>query len=136
MLIRHIPVLIGTLIVVVSTACNRPATAAAQPNPQSQVPTIDMTDAPYRYAPATLTVPRGTTVTWTTIGSDPHTVTDNPSKAVNPADASLPTGVQPWESGLVASGQSYSQTFTVPGTYNYFCIPHESLGMVATITVS
>jgi plastocyanin len=124
------------LIVVMSTACSGPATAASQSNPQSQPLTIGMTDAPYRYTPAMLTVPRGTSVTWTTLGSDPHTVTDDPSKAVNPADASLPAGVQPWDSGFVNSGQSYSQTFTVPGTYNYFCIPHESLGMVATIIVS
>ena len=29
-----------------------------------------------------------------------------------------------------------SHTFDVPGAYTYFCIPHEMLGMVATITAA
>lgn len=135
MLIRHIPGLMGLLLVAASTACTGPARAATQQNLQSEAFAIGMTDLPYRFAPAMLTVPSGATVTWTTMGADPHTVTDDPSKAVNAADSSLPAGAQAWDSGSVTSGESYSHTFTTPGTYKYFCIPHESLGMVATITV-
>lgn len=38
----------------------------------------------------------------------------------------------------VDAGQAvtFSFTFTKPGTYRLICIPHESLGMVGTITVS
>jgi plastocyanin len=48
----------------------------------------------------------------------------------------LPSGAQAWDSGPLNGGQTFSHAFTTPGTYKYFCIPHESLGMLATITVT
>jgi plastocyanin len=95
-----------------------------------------MTNDPYRFVPATISVPAGTTVTWMNTGIDQHTSTDDPSKAINSADAALPSGAQAWDSGLVSSGQTYSQIFTTPGTYMYFCSVHESLGMLGTISVT
>jgi plastocyanin len=94
-----------------------------------------MTDQ-LRFEPASLTVPRGSTVTWTNTGAVEHTATDDPSKAVTASNAALPSGAQPWDSGTVAAGQSFSHTFDTPGTYKYFCIPHEAAGMVATIVVT
>jgi plastocyanin len=94
-----------------------------------------MTDANV-FQPGTLTVARGATVTWVNTGTVPHTVTDDPSKAAKPTDAVLPSGAQPWDSGNVAGGATYSHTFDVAGQYTYFCIPHEALGMVARITVT
>jgi len=38
--------------------------------------------------------------------------------------------------GGIADGETYEHTFEVPGTYNYFCIPHESGGMVGKFTVT
>jgi plastocyanin len=136
MQVRPIFVFVGVVLVALATACNGPAAAAPQAKSQSQTLTVSMNEAPYRYTPATLTVPTGATVTWTNAGAEPHTVTADPSKAVNAADVMLPAGAAPWDSGLLTSGQSYSHTFTTAGTYKYFCIPHESLGMVATITVT
>jgi plastocyanin len=89
-----------------------------------------------QFQPAALTAPRGAAVTWTNAGSVAHTVTDDPSKAINKGNAALPEGAQPWDSGIVNGGQSFTYTFDTPGTYKYFCIPHEVLGMVATITVT
>ena len=94
-----------------------------------------MTDT-YQFQPATLTVPRGTTVTWMNTGQQQHTVTDDPAKAANRADAQLPNGAQPWDSGLIDAGKTFTHTFDTPGDYTYFCMPHEALGMVARITVS
>lgn len=37
--------------------------------------------------------------------------------------------------GGISSGQTFTHTFEVPGTYNYFCIPHEKAGMVGQFTV-
>jgi hypothetical protein len=34
------------------------------------------------------------------------------------------------------SGGTFSYTFEEPGRYDYYCIPHESLGMVGSVTVS
>ena len=58
---------------------------------------------------AEITVPAGTTVTWTNNDPVAHTVTD-----VN----------QAWDSGLFDQGATYSKTFAEPGTYDYYCIPH------------
>jgi plastocyanin len=94
-----------------------------------------MTDA-LKFDPASLTVPRGATVTWRNTSQVAHTVTDDPAKAANPADALLPSGAQAWDSGTINPGGTYSHTFDVPGTYKYFCQPHEAAGMVGTVTVN
>ncbi len=75
------------------------------------------------FAPANITVEPGTTVTWVQSGDNPHTTTSYDGL---------------WDSGLLpgGSGQTFSFTFEEPGTYDYFCIPHEALGMVGTVTVS
>ncbi|PSP69167.1 halocyanin, partial [Halobacteriales archaeon QH_9_66_26] len=33
------------------------------------------------------------------------------------------------------SGETFEVTFDVPGTYDYFCIPHERAGMQDEFTV-
>jgi amicyanin len=68
---------------------------------------------------AEITVPVGTTVTWTNNDPVAHTVTD-----VN----------QAWDSGLFESGATYSRTFTETGTYDYYCIPHPM--MVGKVVVT
>ena len=115
------------------------ASATAGTEPSSTEPgrtyTVTLNDS-NRFQPASLTVPRGATVSWTNAGQTTHTVTDDPAKAINNTDAALPSGAQAWDSGSVAGAQSFSHTFDVPGVYKYFCLPHESIGMVATVTVS
>ncbi len=70
----------------------------------------------------------------------PHTATDDPAK--NPvADqfpeySVLPDGADPWDSGILQPGESFSYTFTVPGTYSYFCLPHVLSGMLGTVEVT
>jgi plastocyanin len=75
------------------------------------------------FDPAQITVEPGTTVTWVQSGNNPHTTTSYDGL---------------WDSGLLpgGSGQTFSFTFEEPGTYDYFCIPHEDLGMVGTVTVT
>jgi plastocyanin len=94
-----------------------------------------MTDA-LRFEPANLTVAKGTTVIWRNSSQTVHTVTDDPGKASNKADAALPSGAQAWDSGNLNPGQMFSHTFDTPGTYKYFCIPHEAAGMTGTIVVT
>ena len=97
--------------------------------------TVNMTNS-NEFQPAAITIARGTTVQWVNTGVMPHTVTDDPSKAAKPSDAALPSGAPAWDSGQLNGGQSFSHTFDTPGDYTYFCIPHESLGMVGHITVT
>ncbi len=87
------------------------------------------------YAPARLTIKVGDTVTWRNTDGMAHTVTGDPAKAREEASAQLPEGAEPWDSGDIEGGQSWSRRFDVPGEYTYFCIPHEVAGMVATLTV-
>ncbi len=75
------------------------------------------------FSPANITVPVGTTVTWVQSGNNPHTTTSYDGL---------------WDSGILpgGSGQSFSFTFNQPGTYTYFCRPHEAQGMVGSVTVT
>jgi plastocyanin len=95
--------------------------------------TVNMTDS-LTFDPADVTISKGGTVTWKNTGATVHTA-DDPRKASSPADASLPSGAKAWNSGDVQPGGSWSYTFDTAGTYKYFCTPHESAGMVGTITV-
>ena len=96
-------------------------------------PVVEMNEL--QYAPAKLTIKVGETVTWQNADSMAHTVTDDPAKARNEESSRLPEGADPWDSGYIEAGQSWSHRFDVPGEYTYFCIPHELAGMVATLTV-
>lgn len=96
--------------------------------------TIDMTSG-LTFAPAAAQARVGQTVVWVNVSSMPHTVTADPDLAGNAASVSLPAGAAPFASPLVSAGGSFSYTFTVPGTYRYFCQPHEGAGMIGTIVV-
>src|SRR3954470_14724846 len=87
---------VATRAPAVAPATAGATTPVANPSPVAQAYTVAMNDL-NRYAPAALTVPKGATMTWQNLGSMPHTVTDDPSKALNKADAVLPVGAQPWD---------------------------------------
>ena len=87
------------------------------------------------FEPKTITVKTGDTVVWRNVSDLPHSVTDVPSMAITAQDAALPPNAKEFDSGLVLPGKDYSHTFTVPGTYKYFCIPHEAVGMVGTVVI-
>ena len=99
------------------------------------VTVVKMTDQ-LKFDPASITVKVGTTVRWENASSIQHTTTDDASKAPTPDDAALPSGAQPWDSGLLAQGATFDHVFTVAGDYTYFCIPHGAAGMVGHITVT
>lgn len=96
--------------------------------------------AQLRFEPEFLSIRAGQTVTWINVGPIPHTTTDDP--AVNPVEKShpdfalLPPGAKPWNSGLLQPGERFSHTFTTPGDYRYFCVPHVLSGMRGTIHVA
>lgn len=63
----------------------------------------------FKFAPATITVHAGESVTWINHGPSTHTATAR--------DGSF-------DSGPLKPGASSSHTFTRPGTYQYFCTIH------------
>jgi plastocyanin len=112
--------------------------AASAAGPAADAVTVQMTDQ-LRFEPEDVAIAVGQTVTWVNASALPHTATDDPAKnpvaEAHPEYAQLPTGAEPWDSGLLQPGQEFTYTFSVPGTYAYFCIPHVLSGMVGTVTV-
>ena len=78
------------------------------------------------FVPATVVIHAGDTVKWVNEDSGSHTVTDDAAKANDPSFAEVPAGVVAFDSGNITGGASWSHTFTVVGSYKYFCIPHEA----------
>lgn len=87
------------------------------------------------FDPEVVHIKAGQTVEWRNTALITHNVSDDTAKAANPADASIPDGAKPFDSGDLKAGNVYSQTFTVPGTYKYFCKHHEDDMMVGTVIV-
>jgi plastocyanin len=110
-------------------------TAAAAVAPQPTTVVVNMNDQ-YKFDPAEISIAKGTTVEWKNVGVQPHTVTCDPKKAMKKTDVILPSGAEPFDSGLIMGGKSYQYTFTVVGKYQYVCTPHEAMGMIATVTVA
>lgn len=108
--------------------------STASPAVEGDTAIVHATDAP-AFEPAEVRIPQGGKVVWKNSSALVHTVTDDPRVANDPADAILPEGAQPWDSGELRPGQTYSRRFDVPGTYRYFCKPHENHRMVGTIVV-
>ncbi|CAN5619128.1 hypothetical protein BH24ACT5_BH24ACT5_12690 [soil metagenome] len=103
-----------------AAAENEPeATAGAAAGDAVVIPdgAFDPVNAP-GYAPATMTVPAGTTVTWRNDDVVFHTVTSGTSTGT----AGTPDGT--FDSGEVQPGGSFSYTFDDAGTFDYFCTPH------------
>ena len=88
------------------------------------------------YRPAEVTVKVGDTIEWENRSIVIHTVTCDPAKVKNKANVNLPAGAAAFDSGEMQQDQRFTHTFTVPGTYKYFCTGHEDMGMVATVVAT
>jgi len=68
----------------------------------------------YAYSQSALTIQVGDTVTWTNHDQAPH-------------DVVTTSGPASLQSPMLAQGESWSFTFTVPGTYSYYCSVHPDM---------
>jgi plastocyanin len=110
---------VASLVVVVAVALG----AAPSLDGKSRAaapPRAEVTIDNFAFAPATLTVARGTTVKWTNKDDEPHTV-------VSDRDPKL------FKSPALDTDESFSFTFNDPGTYKYYCTIHPH--MQGTIVV-
>ncbi len=96
---------------------------------------VKMNDDDPMYHPNNIQISVGETVEWENDGQVSHSVTDDPGRADKPADALLPAGVQPFNSGNIMPGGRFRHTFTRPGRYRYFCLTHEGDRMVGEVIV-
>ena len=96
---------------------------SAAPAPSSSAPAsgaASVSIANFAYAPATITVKVGTTVTWTNEDSAPHTVT--------------PDSGSGFGSGMMQKGDTYSHAFTTAGTFTYHCTVHPYMHGTVIVT--
>ena len=73
------------------------------------------------YIPSSVTVPAGSTVTWSNDDTAAHTVTSSPESPME------------FNSDLFLAGATYEVTFDDPGEYPYLCIVHP--WMIGTVIV-
>lgn len=78
--------------------------------PAAGPPQVDIKD--FTYGPPELTVPVGVRVTWTNRDEEPHTITSA-------------TGA--FSSTGLSHDETFTQTFTRPGRYAYFCALHPQM---------
>jgi len=102
----------ASLLVLLLGGASEPSIAGAP-----DVPAIVMA-RDFMFAPTSLTVTAGSTVTWTNKDDEPHTVV---------SDIGL------FRSGAMDTNESFSFKFDKPGTYHYACSIHPR--MVGTIVV-
>ena len=100
-------------------ADNSQSNAYNNPNPP---PPNTFSMAGMSFNPTSMTVPKGTTITWKNDDGVLHTSISDSS------------GV--WDTGDVAPGNSKSTTFTSAGTFRFHCKYHGTMGMTGTITVN
>ncbi len=103
--------------------------------PDGEGTVVEMTEQ-LVFSPERIEIRVGDRVTWRNTSDFVHTATCDPDRAEDPDSVRLPAGADPWHSGDVTAGAEYGRTFDVPGEYRYFCVPHESSGMIGTIVVS
>ena len=73
----------------------------------------------FAFAPATLTVKAGSTVTWTNKDEDPHTVV---------------AGDGSFRSQVLSSGGTYQFTFPTAGNFDYICSIHPFMHGTVVVT--
>jgi plastocyanin len=115
------PVMVDGEMIIQSFAVSGLAAATEEAMP---VDLVEVTIQGFNFEPGDVTIPIGTTVRWTNMGSGNHTVTaDDGSFASN----------------TLSNGGTFEFTFNNPGTYLYYCEFHGGPGgegMSAVVTVT
>ena len=111
-------------------AASPSATASAGSGAQTPASGTTVSIQGFAFTPQTLTVPAGAEVTWTNDDSTAHDVTSTDGPGIDAATTDL------FASGTLGQGDSFSYTFSEPGTYDYECTIHASMQtMHATVVV-
>jgi plastocyanin len=105
--------MLTAVALVIMGAMEMPVPSIADPADATKILVKDFT-----FNPTLMTVKAGSTVTWTNMDDEPHTVTSD-------------TGL--FRSGGMDTNDSFSFKFDKPGTYHITCSIHP--GMVGTVVV-
>jgi plastocyanin len=113
-----VPVILLTEIIALLLSC-----------PKASAATVDVTVAPngdHVFSPSSVTVHPGDTVRWTWASGMFHSSTSGTPGA--------PNGI--WDSGVLSTYASFSQTFNTSGNFPYYCVVHGGCcNMVGMVTV-
>lgn len=104
------------------TSSTAPSTTNTEPKTADSVASTSVAIKDFAFGPKTVTVKKGTTVTWTNSDSMPHTVTTSFGAP------------EAFDSGSMANGKSFTHTFNTVGTYDYVCTFHASMKGVVVVT--
>ena len=97
----------------------------------------------HRFDPESMTVRAGDPIEFHNDSSEAHSVTAYGDLLPRGAAYFATGGAESEErarddisAGLLQQGEKFELTLETPGTYRYFCLPHESDGMTGTIVVN
>lgn len=112
MKIKRTSLIVAALTVVAALgACG----GSDEPTPAADASAVRIVG--FLFKPEMLTVTTGATVTWTNADDIEHTITSGAPEA--------PSGA--FDSGDKSKGQTFTHTFTEPGSFAYFCNNHKSM---------
>ena len=129
---RSLPTLLATSALVAGVLFAVPAPATT-----FEVRAVMSKDgADVYFDPVGLHIEPGDTVRWIQVNGYHSVTAYHPSNGDR--ELRIPEGAQPWDSGILlaeypAKGSTFEHTFTVPGVYDYLCMPHQAAGMVGRI---
>lgn len=103
-----------------SPSANTPVTIETPETPVASSVTVDIKN--FAFSPSTLNIKTGTKVTWVNNDSAPHTIVSDSGSLL--------------DSQTLSTGQSFSFTFTEPGSINYHCGIHPSMKGKVVVTSS
>jgi len=99
-----------------------PPNSNAMPVQAQTAPTVGMLNS--TFAPRTITITAGDTVTWLNNEDPSQPNTDHDIVALDGVTISSP---------ILAGGDAYSLTFSTPGTYEYICDLHTNMDGVVVV---
>ncbi|WP_306061069.1 cupredoxin domain-containing protein [Natronococcus wangiae] len=102
------------------------------PSAEAEV-SMTTTDSGDHFEPHVVWIEKGGSVTWTN-ESGSHSATayhsDNDEPQLVPDEAAA------WDSGVLSEAEAtFDHVFETEGVYHYYCVPHESAGMIGSVVV-
>lgn len=97
--------------------------------------TVKMTteDGEYHFEPHIVRVKKGGTVSFVNESGSHSSTAYHPD---NDGPLRMPDSATAWDSGSLSdAGEEFEHTFQTEGVYDFFCTPHESVGMVGSVIV-
>jgi plastocyanin len=126
---RRLLAVVPAVGVLLLAGCSQPRPTASSAAPTTTAVSITAPAAPVRgdqvsidgfaFAPVTLTVPAGTTVTWTNRDEEPHTVAASDGSFHSPG---------------MGTGATFTHTFSTAGTFEYVCSIHPMMHGTVVVT--